>query len=69
MIAQNISGLWLSSDFEWKQKLQYLVFPEGVVYSKKNEAVRIGRINSLFAAIEPLKRDLEENEKEAVSKV
>jgi site-specific DNA recombinase len=62
-IAQNLSKLWALADFNTKQKLQYLVFPEGIVYSKENDAVRTLRINSLFSEIPHLRRELEENKK------
>jgi len=38
---------------EEKQKLQYLVFPEGTEYSKEMDAVRTERINALFGEIPP----------------
>jgi len=50
-IAENISQLWISSDYYEKQKLQYLVFPEGMLYDKKNDAVQTNRINTLFHKI------------------
>lgn len=62
-IAQNISHSWVASDFNRKQKLQTLVFPEGITYSKKKGTVQTERINSLFACIEPWKRVQEEKEK------
>jgi hypothetical protein len=51
------------ADFDRKQKLQTLVFPSGITYSKKNGTVQTDRINSLFACIKPGKRILEEKEK------
>ena len=50
-IAENISQLWVSSDYYEKQQLQYLVFPEGMLYDKKNDTVRTLRINTLFREI------------------
>ena len=50
-IAENIGLLWENSTFEGKQKLQYLVFPDGILYSKKKHKVRTSKVNSLFAAI------------------
>jgi site-specific DNA recombinase len=50
-IAENISQLWVSSDYYEKQQLQYLVFPEGLLYDKKNDIVRTNRINTLFREI------------------
>lgn len=62
-VGQNISGLWLSSDYNGKQKLQYLLFPEGITYSKEIGVVQTERVNSLFATIEPIQRDVEEKKK------
>ena len=60
-IAQNLSGLWHSSDYIRKQQLQYLVFPQGILYNKEKGAVRTERINELFAAIPHPERLSEEN--------
>ena len=62
-MAQNLSQLWALADFVGKQRLQYLIFPEVILYSKENEALRTQRINALFEAIGPLKQDYEENKK------
>lgn len=50
-IAQNISQLWVSAEYEQKQSLQRLVFPEGILYNKQKGEVRTERVISLFAAI------------------
>lgn len=60
-IAQNISHTWVTASYEEKQKLQHLVFPDGIMYSKENGAVRTLKINSLFAAIPIIAGDTEEN--------
>ncbi len=62
-IAQNVSSTWVTASYDNKQRLQQLIFPEGVMYDKKNEAVRTLRTNSLFASITPLVRVLEKNKK------
>ena len=61
--AENISQLWVSSDFSYKQKLQYLVFPDGILYNKKKDTVRTEKVNELFAEISFLKWVLEGNKK------
>ena len=61
-IAENLSSAWLEAKYENKQRLQQLVFPEGVVYSKKDRAVRTLRVNSIFAQIPIQARVLEEKE-------
>lgn len=55
-IAQNISAAWVSAGFENKQRLQKLVYPEGMVYNKQEGVVRTFKINSLFNEIAPLAR-------------
>ena len=53
-IAENMSRLWSSSDFDDKKKLQYLIFPDGILYNKQIDRVQTPKINSLFAAIQTL---------------
>ena len=55
-LAKNLSQIWITADFTEKQKLQRLVFPEGILYSKENDTVRTPKINALFAEIPLLKR-------------
>jgi hypothetical protein len=55
--------MWLSSDYDDKQKLQRLIFPEGILYNKKKDPVRTLRVNSLFAPIPQLASFLNGNEK------
>ncbi len=50
-ITQNINALWDKSPYEMKQKIQNLVFPEGISFNKKNNTYLTPRINSYFAAI------------------
>ena len=50
-IAQNLGQSWVSAEYETKQQLQNLVFPEGILYNKQKGAVRTTRVNSLFEAI------------------
>ena len=62
-IAQNLSQAWVSAEYENKQSLQKLVFPEGILYNKQKGVVRTPRVNSLFAAIPLLAGVSEEKEK------
>lgn len=50
-IASKMAKMWVSSDYVTKQKIQSLVFPEGITFSKKKEEVRTPRINFLFLYI------------------
>jgi len=51
------------SDYHEKQRLQYLVFPEEILYSKKNDEVLTTRINMLFGQIALRSRTLRKNKK------
>ena len=50
-ISCNPLQVWISSDYDDKQRLQYLIFPEGILYNKKERVVRTPRINSVFSCI------------------
>ena len=62
-IAQNASKLWHDWDYDDKQDLQKLIYPEGIIYNKKKDIVRTPRINSFFEPIPQLVSFLEGNEK------
>lgn len=47
----NLPEMWQKADFHSKQKLQTLVFPEGVLYNKEKDDYRTDRVNTFFAAI------------------
>ena len=67
-IAQNLSSTWVSAPFDSKQRLQQLVFPEGIMVNKKEGVVRTARVNSLFAEIGPLQRVVARKEKGNLNK-
>ena len=52
-IAENISDNWVSGSFDYKKRLQNMIFPEGILYNKQIDAVRTPKTNS-FLAIIPL---------------
>lgn len=62
-IAQNLSQAWITSEYETKQQLQKLVFPEGILYNKQKGVVRTSKVNSLFDAITLLASDTSKNKK------
>ena len=51
IIIRILRQLWVSSDYHEKQRLQYLVFPEGTMYNKQKDEVLTTRINSIFGQI------------------
>ena len=62
-IVRNPVQLWLSSDYDDKQKLQYLIYPDGLLYNKQKDIVRTPKVNSVFAAMAGVARVLGENKK------
>jgi hypothetical protein len=42
---------WVSADYNTRKRIQYLLFPEGIRYSKKTDECRTPRINTLFSYI------------------
>jgi site-specific DNA recombinase len=55
--------LWVSSDYDDKQRLQYLLFPEGMRYDKQNKRVRTPKVNGVVSLISSVARVSEENKK------
>ena len=54
---------WVSSDISRKEKLQKLIFPEGIIFDKKNNAFRTKRVNSIFELIGSLTSNTGDNKK------
>jgi hypothetical protein len=42
---------WVSSDYSDKYRLQYLIYPDEILYNKENNTLRTPRVNILFIAI------------------
>ncbi len=53
-ISQSLSQAWIEHDYENKQRLQQLLFPEGIFYNKQKRVVRTPKINSVFGLIPQL---------------
>ncbi len=62
-IASKLPSLWASSPIKQKERLQKLVFPEGMYYDGKKGAVRTGNVNSLFALVSSVARRCGQTEK------
>ena len=65
--ASNLSQLLVSSAYNNKQALQYLLFPDGLLYNKESDTARTPKVNSLFQAI-PLARASAKNKKSRFKK-
>ena len=49
LFSTKLATVWASSPVRTKEKLQNLLFPKGIIYSKKNEAFRTKKVNSCFS--------------------
>ncbi|GAA4737709.1 hypothetical protein GCM10023229_15780 [Flavisolibacter ginsenosidimutans] len=61
--STKLATVWTSSPVSKKEKLQKLLFPDGIIYSKKNEAFRTEKVNSFFTLIADAAKGLGENKK------
>lgn len=52
--SAKLPSMWTFGGYEAKQKLQYLLFPEGIVYDKRSDYCRTPRVNSVFSYIAAL---------------
>src|SRR5690606_3851037 len=60
--SMKLATVWASSGVIQKEKLQKLVFPDGISYNLKNEAFRTEKINTIFQPIASLAMVSGENE-------
>jgi len=67
-VVQNISKYWHYGDIDIKQKIQKLVFPEGLSIDVKNRAYLTNNVNSVFSLINGLSSVSDKKEKELVQK-
>jgi len=54
--AINLPKKWLSASYHIKQRVQFLLFPEGMSYNRENDLSRTPRINSVFLYLAYLKQ-------------
>ena len=58
--TQNVSKYWVSGNLDQKQRIQKLVFPEGLVIDTEKRQYRTSKVNALFA----VKRSFTKNTKD-----
>ncbi len=61
--SAKLATAWDLADYNDKQMIQFLVFPEGISYNRKNDQCRTSKINSAFSYFASLQRVSGENEK------
>jgi site-specific DNA recombinase len=62
-ISSELAAAWCCSDISRKEKLQKLLFPDGIIYDRENGVFRTEKVNTVFELIGSLNNTLEENEK------
>ena len=62
-LSLKLAPLWASSDVKDKERLQKLVFPDGIIYEKEKGSFRTERVNSVFELIASLARISGEKQK------
>jgi site-specific DNA recombinase len=61
--SSKLAMVWRSLDTSAKEKLQTLVFPDGIIYDRQNEAFRTPKVNYIFSRIAHLSSNPPQNEK------
>ena len=59
--AENLSKTWHRGGYKEKQRLQYYLFPNGIRYNRKSDAVRTDKYNPLFLWIARQQQKVSEN--------
>lgn len=62
-MCANLNKMWTSGNYDQKQEIQRIAFPEGFSYDRKNDDYRTGRVNEVFQLLAGVSRDLEDNKK------
>jgi site-specific DNA recombinase len=59
--ATKLRATWDLGDYPTKQQLQFLVFPDGITYNRKNDECRTPRVNSVFLYMQQLQSILQKS--------
>lgn len=57
--ASKLASLWDLSDYGEKQRLQFLLYPDGISYDREKDTYRTGRVNAVFSCMSSLARVLD----------
>ena len=61
--TSKLAPKWASADYNERQALQYMVFPEGIYYNRKKDQCRTPKVNEAFRYLAGVARVLERKEK------
>ncbi len=54
VFASELANCWLNGDYEERQTVQNILFPEGIIYDKENDTYRTSNINKAIELIAEL---------------
>ncbi len=60
-LFSNLHKMWELSDYIGKQKLQKLLFPDGIVYHRKNDRVQTSKVNPVMELVSCISESLVKN--------
>ena len=60
-LSSNLQRTWELSDNKDRERIQYMLFPEGIYYDRKNGNYRTERVNIIFDLINSITEELEGN--------
>ncbi len=63
-LCMNLPSLWQQSNYTNKQKLQFLVFPDGIEYNRKKDQCRTLKVNPVFSYVADIAKVLAGSENE-----
>ena len=59
--ASKLATVWDLGDYKQKQELQFLIFPDGILYNRKNDRCRTENVDEIFSYFAGVARVLKEN--------
>ena len=68
-ITKNVSKHWTSGDYEFKTKLQKLMFPDGIVIEPENRQYRTSKVNQVFSLTASISGNKDIKEKNSSTKI
>jgi site-specific DNA recombinase len=54
VFASELANCWLNGDYEERQMVQNILFPEGIIYDKENDTYRTSNVNKVIELIAEL---------------
>jgi site-specific DNA recombinase len=62
-IASKMHNIWELSNYTMREKLQYLVFPAGILYDREKDTFRTNEVNSVIALTSSFSDAIDKNKK------